>query len=62
MMPFAIGKLVSYFEPDQTRISQNEAYIYAGILIGSLFLTSFLSHPAIMGIQHITMKLRVACR
>lgn len=62
VMPLTIGKLVAFFEPGQTRISQDEAYFYAGGLILCLLVDAFVAHPNMMGLQHISMKLRVACR
>ncbi|XP_018570688.1 probable multidrug resistance-associated protein lethal(2)03659 [Anoplophora glabripennis] len=61
VLPLAIGKLVSFFEKGQTRISPNEAYIYAGSYIICLFLDCIIAHPSMMALQHISMKLRVAC-
>ncbi|KAJ8941680.1 hypothetical protein NQ314_010326 [Rhamnusium bicolor] len=61
VMPLAIGKLVSFFETGQTRISQDEAYIYAGGYVICLLLDSIIAHPSMMGLQHISMKLRVSC-
>lgn len=60
-MPLAIGKLVAFFETGQTRISENEAYIYAGAYVLCLFLDCIIAHPSMMALQHISMKLRVAC-
>lgn len=61
-MPICIGKLVAYFEPGQTRISDIEVYYIVGIYIALLFVESFVAHPLFMGVCHLSMKLRVACR
>lgn len=60
-MPLAIGKLVSYFEKDQTHTSENEAYITAGIIVLCRLTDALISHKSMMGLMHITMKMRVAC-
>ncbi|CAG9813317.1 unnamed protein product [Phaedon cochleariae] len=60
-MPLCIGKLVSFFETGPTSTSQDEAFIYAGILVLCLIVNTFLANPTFMGLQHISMKLRVSC-
>lgn len=56
-----IHKIVSYFESDQTRVSKKEAYLYSTGLIACIVTDSLMSHPSYMGMQHIAMKIRVAC-
>uniref|UniRef100_A0A0U9HSG5 Putative ABCC protein n=1 Tax=Chrysomela populi TaxID=154003 RepID=A0A0U9HSG5_CHRPP len=60
-MPLCIGKLVSFFETGPTATSQNEAFVYAAILVLCLIVNTFLANPTFMGLQHISMKLRVSC-
>ncbi|XP_056631497.1 probable multidrug resistance-associated protein lethal(2)03659 [Diorhabda sublineata] len=61
VIPKCIGKLVSFFETAQTRISKTEAYYYAGGLVVCLFTDCLMAHPTYMGLQHIAMKIRIAC-
>lgn len=60
-MPLSIGRLVSYFENGQTRISESDAYISASVVVLCLLLDAFLAHPSMMALMHLTMKMRVAC-
>ncbi|KAI2473958.1 Putative multidrug resistance-associated protein lethal(2)03659-like [Diabrotica virgifera virgifera] len=61
MIPLCIGKLVSFFETSPARLSKQDAYFYAGILVFCMFTDALLIHSAYMGLQHIAMKIRVAC-
>ncbi|KAK9869792.1 hypothetical protein WA026_003524 [Henosepilachna vigintioctopunctata] len=61
IVPISIGKLVSFFEPGQTKLSQGDACIYAG-MIGLTYLFVNLSfHPVMMTKMHISMKMRICC-
>lgn len=56
-----MGGLVGYFAPDQTSISQREAYWYAaGIVIADAALIA-LFHPLILYVFKIATKIRVGC-
>ncbi|CAH1997771.1 unnamed protein product [Acanthoscelides obtectus] len=61
VMPSCVRNLVSYFQTGQTQISIEEAYIYAGALVMCLVVNSIIAHPSIMGIQHLSQKIRVSC-
>ncbi|CAG9861544.1 unnamed protein product [Phyllotreta striolata] len=61
IVPYCIRMLVSFLEAGQTRISKNEALIYATVLIVTFFLDGLLQQPNYMGLQHIAQKMRVAC-
>ncbi|KAF7279579.1 hypothetical protein GWI33_006975 [Rhynchophorus ferrugineus] len=61
VIPLSIGKLVHYFETGQTNISETEAYIYCSAIIICLVVDCFLAHPRMMSLQHLSMKMRVAC-
>lgn len=61
IQPLALGQLILYYTPNQTEITEKEAYLYAcGVVLCSL-LNVFLIHPYMMGVLHLGMKLRVAC-
>ncbi|KAF5294186.1 hypothetical protein FQR65_LT10897 [Abscondita terminalis] len=60
IVPVATAGLVTYFQ-NPPAISSQEAYLYAGALIGYLFITQCINHPSMMAIMHICMKLRIAC-
>lgn len=61
LQPLALGQLVKYYVPEQTDISEQEAYLYAGGVILCSFLPVLLLHPYMMGVTHLGMKMRVAC-
>lgn len=60
-MPLSIGRLLAFFEKGQTHVSQTDAYTAAGAIVLCLLVDAFLAHPCMMGLMHITMKLRVSC-
>lgn len=59
--PYAIGKLVYFFQEGEDKTSEKEAYIYASVIVIVFFLDSIMGHSSMMGVMHLTMKLRVAC-
>lgn len=61
LQPVALGKLIQYYSPNQTEISKTEAYLFAGGVIGCSLVNVFVTHPYMMAILHMGMKLRVAC-
>lgn len=56
----ALGALVSYYSPDNTLMTKETAYMYAGIVIGCAFIAIIISSHVTLGIQHTGMKIRVA--
>ncbi|KAL3283218.1 hypothetical protein HHI36_006367 [Cryptolaemus montrouzieri] len=52
---------MSYYIPNQTSISKEEAYSYAAIIVLVAFIQVLAGHSYIFGLQHLGMKLRVAC-
>ncbi|KAI4464485.1 atp-binding cassette sub-family c [Holotrichia oblita] len=61
IQPIALGQLILYYTPNQTTISKDEAYMYAGAVVLCSLIYVFIIHPYMMGIVHLGMKLRVAC-
>lgn len=61
LQPLAVGKLINFFRPNQTEISERDAYLYAGAVIGCSLVNVFVTHPYMMAILHMGMKLRVGC-
>lgn len=60
-MPMAVGKIVTFFEKDQTIISVSELYIYSTVVIVTLYVNAIFSHNATFHLLHIAMKMRIAC-
>nr|XP_022908005.1 probable multidrug resistance-associated protein lethal(2)03659 [Onthophagus taurus] len=61
IQPIALGQLILYYVPNQTEITRDEAYLYAGAVILCSFFYVLLIHPYMMAICHVGMKMRVAC-
>ncbi|XP_060517682.1 probable multidrug resistance-associated protein lethal(2)03659 isoform X2 [Cylas formicarius] len=59
--PLALRKLMNYYAPNQTSVSLQEAYLYAGVLILASFLFIVVNHNYMFGCHHLGMKIRVAC-
>lgn len=57
----ALGQLIAYYTPNQTEITQRDAYLYAGAVVICSLINVFVTHPYMMGVLHMGMKLRVAC-
>ncbi|KAF2887001.1 hypothetical protein ILUMI_19172, partial [Ignelater luminosus] len=62
--PICLAQLIAYFAPNPenpTQITETEAYLYAmGVVLCSLAHVT-IQHPYMLVVQHIGMKLRIAC-
>lgn len=61
VQPLALGQLIKFYVPEQTDITKQEAYLYAGGVVLCSALSVFIVHPYMMGVCHLGMKIRVAC-
>jgi ATP-binding cassette subfamily C (CFTR/MRP) protein 4 len=61
VQPLALGQLLSFYQPYQTEISKNDAYLYAGGVVLCSLINIAFSHPYMMGVLHLGMKMRIAC-
>ncbi|RZC41834.1 ABC tran domain containing protein, partial [Asbolus verrucosus] len=59
--PLLVGKLLKYYAPNQTKISKNEAYLYASLIVLMTFFYVLVGHTYALGVSHLGMKIRVAC-
>lgn len=59
--PILIGRLMAYYAPNQNTISKDEAYLYAGGIIGVSLINTFIVHSFFFGLQHVGMRIRVSC-
>ncbi|KAF5283715.1 hypothetical protein FQR65_LT13750 [Abscondita terminalis] len=59
--PLLLGKLISYYIPNQSNITKAEAYGYAGGVIGCSLLSVLIVNPYTINVLHIGMKIRVSC-
>ncbi|XP_049855335.1 ATP-binding cassette sub-family C member 4-like [Schistocerca gregaria] len=58
--PYLLGLTIQYFSPD-SKITDQEAYIYASLLVSINFLKLFCYHHYNMLTTYIGMRIRVAC-
>ncbi|XP_071455642.1 ATP-binding cassette sub-family C member 4-like [Hetaerina americana] len=58
--PLFLGKLISYFTPG-SEITKESAYLHAGGVILSSGVAIIVTHPYMLSLMHIGMKVRVAC-
>lgn len=64
MSPLCLAQLILYFTPDPNiskTITTTEAYLYAGGIILSSLTAVMFQHPYLFSVQHLGLKLRVAC-
>lgn len=59
--PIVLGQLIAYFAVGQTDIPQSDAYLYAAGVVGCSLLNVLFTHPYMLGVFHLGMKMRVAC-
>ncbi|KAK4880384.1 hypothetical protein RN001_008530 [Aquatica leii] len=59
--PLLLGKLISYYTPNQTSITKSEAYGYAAGVVCCSLLAVLIVHPYVLDVLHIGMKMRIAC-
>lgn len=55
-----ISKFLTFYEPNQSEMTQDEAYIYAVLLIFVTFLKVLLKHFSLLQALQLSMKIRVA--
>lgn len=56
-----LGQLISFYTPEQTEITKEQAYWYAaGVVVCSL-VNILSTHPYMMGVLHLGMKMRIGC-
>ncbi|XP_067014167.2 probable multidrug resistance-associated protein lethal(2)03659 [Anabrus simplex] len=58
--PLFLGRLIRFYRSD-TRVSENDAYLYAISVVLCSVANIFVIHPYMMAIFHMGMKMRVAC-
>nr|CAD7423625.1 unnamed protein product [Timema monikensis] len=59
--PVFLGQLVEFLIPSNGKITKLEAYFHACGVIGGSAINILFIHPYMMGIFHLSMKIRVAC-
>lgn len=61
IMPHVVGKIVSYYEDGQTKITSEQLDLYCLALLGFLYFNAGHFHPSVMAMTHTCMKMRIAC-
>ncbi|RZB40188.1 ABC tran and/or MMR HSR1 domain containing protein, partial [Asbolus verrucosus] len=59
--PLLIGRLMAYYDPKQTEVTKEMAYLYACGIIGISLLNVLIMHSYFFALQHLGMRVRVAC-
>ncbi|KAJ8954554.1 hypothetical protein NQ318_000788 [Aromia moschata] len=58
--PLIISRLLQFYEPNQTTVSQTEAYILASLIVASVLVNVMCIHNYMFHVMHLGMKVRVA--
>ncbi|CAD1479365.1 unnamed protein product, partial [Heterotrigona itama] len=60
LQPILIGRLLQYYS-NISAMTKEEAYLYAGGVVLCSAVLIFITHPYMLGVLHIGMKMRIAC-
>lgn len=52
---------MDFYVPHQTSITIHQAYAYAASIVFTCFLYVMIGHSQILSLQHLGMKIRIAC-
>ncbi|KAF2881309.1 hypothetical protein ILUMI_24865 [Ignelater luminosus] len=58
--PILKGKIASYFTPNQTKLTLEQAYMYTGVLILITFTGTVFMHSYFFAIERLTLKVKIA--
>lgn len=58
--PYAVSNLVDYFKPNQTSVTRNDAYFYAGATVGLNMFHFFYIHNYIIIVQQLAIRVRTS--
>ncbi|KAK9869787.1 hypothetical protein WA026_003519 [Henosepilachna vigintioctopunctata] len=61
LLPISIQKVVSHFQGRKELKSEWEIYLYSGLISLVFVIDAITSHPPLMGLSHVCMKIRIAC-
>ncbi|XP_066258777.1 ATP-binding cassette sub-family C member 4-like isoform X1 [Euwallacea similis] len=59
--PLLLGQLIQFYMPNHLEISLDQAFWYAGGVVLCSLSNVLISHPYMMGVCHLGMKMRIAC-
>lgn len=58
--PLLLSQLLKYYEPGQTELTRNDAFMYSGLIVIMSFMNVLCIHRYMFCVVHLGMKLRVA--
>ncbi|KAJ8918453.1 hypothetical protein NQ315_008150 [Exocentrus adspersus] len=58
--PLLLSKLLTYYDPTQTDMTRNEAYVYSALVLLANFSSVLCIHSYQLRVMHLGMKIRVA--
>ncbi|KAJ8954552.1 hypothetical protein NQ318_000786, partial [Aromia moschata] len=58
--PLLITQFLMYYEPNQTEMTKNDAYMYGGLIVLATLSIVLCTHNYILRVMHLGMKIRVA--
>lgn len=61
LQPICLGRLITYFDPKQTSVSKDQAFVYAFVITFSNFFYSLLWHLIMLRNMQLGMRVKVAC-
>ncbi|XP_044266488.1 probable multidrug resistance-associated protein lethal(2)03659 [Tribolium madens] len=60
IQPHALSKIISYFNPNQTEMTKNDLYFYAGLLVVSNIFDCIYSHNYHLAVTTLGVRIRTA--
>jgi ATP-binding cassette subfamily C (CFTR/MRP) protein 4 len=61
LIPLYIKRLLDYYTPNQTEVTQQQAYIFASVLVLLSLIRVLLRHWNLFQLRILGMKVRIAC-
>jgi ATP-binding cassette subfamily C (CFTR/MRP) protein 4 len=60
VQPRALGKIISFFDPNQTEMTKKDAYFYAGLLVGVNLVNCVYVHNYHLAVTGLGIRVRTA--
>jgi ATP-binding cassette subfamily C (CFTR/MRP) protein 4 len=61
LLPLYIKKLLDYYTPNQTEVTQQQAYIFASVLVLLSLIRGLCAHWNMFQLRILGTKVRIAC-
>ncbi|ERL96061.1 hypothetical protein D910_00906, partial [Dendroctonus ponderosae] len=59
--PIFLGQLLQFYLPTEKEVSMEQAYWYAAGVVFCSLINILITHPFMMGVLHLGMKIRISC-